>query len=110
MARITAGFDAFRWASIVMFPDTPGKSLVAAGGHFAAYARGERTYYTAPIKALVSEIVSSRVASSGDGDDDETHHVRHSGGGGGRHYRGGGGGGGPGVFFGHMMGGLFGRR
>ena len=62
-------------------------------------------------KALVSEIVSSRVASSDDGDDDEAHHVRHSGGGGGRHYRGGGGGGGPGAFFGHMMmGGLFGRR
>jgi len=62
-------------------------------------------------KALVSEIVSSRVASSDDGDDDETRHVRHSGGGGGRHYRGGGGGGGPGAFFGHMMmGGLFGRR
>jgi len=56
-------------------------------------------------KALVSEIVSTRVASS-DGDDDEVHHVRHSGGG--RHYRGGGGG--PGAFFGHMMGGLFGRR
>ncbi|HLG79388.1 MAG TPA: caspase family protein [Bradyrhizobium sp.] len=58
-------------------------------------------------KALVSEIVSTRVASSDDGDDDETHHIRHSGGGG-RHYRGGGGG--PGAFFGHMMGGLFGRR
>ena len=56
-------------------------------------------------KALASEIVSTRVASS-DGDDDEVHHVRHSGGG--RHYRGGGGG--PGAFFGHMMGGLFGRR
>ncbi len=58
-------------------------------------------------KALVSEIVSSRMASVDDGDDDETRHVRHSGGGG-RHYRGGGGG--PGFFFGHMMGGLFGRR
>jgi hypothetical protein len=60
-------------------------------------------------KALVSEIVSSRVASSEDGDDDEVHHVRHYSGGGGRHYHGGGGGG-PGAFFGHMMGGLFGRR
>ena len=59
-------------------------------------------------KALVSEIVSTRVASTGDGDDDEVRHVRHYGGGGGRHYRGGGGGGG--FFFGHMMGGLFGRR
>ena len=64
-------------------------------------------------KALVSEIVSTRVASAADGDDDEVHHARHSSGGGGRHYRGGGGGGpvgGPGAFFGHMMGGLFGRR
>jgi peptidoglycan hydrolase-like protein with peptidoglycan-binding domain len=62
-------------------------------------------------KALLSEIVSARVASSADGDDDETRNVRHSGGGGGRHYHGGGGGGGPGAFFGHMMmGGLFGRR
>ncbi|HVX45606.1 MAG TPA: DUF3516 domain-containing protein, partial [Mycobacteriales bacterium] len=36
-------------------PTGSGKSLVAAGAHFAALARGERTFYTAPIKALVSE-------------------------------------------------------
>jgi hypothetical protein len=60
-------------------------------------------------KALVSEIVSTRVASSDGGDDEEARHGRHSGGGGRRYYRGGGGGG-PGGFFGHMMGGLFGRR
>ncbi|MGO8908608.1 MAG: caspase family protein [Bradyrhizobium sp.] len=59
------------------------------------------------LKALQSEIVSTRVAS--DDSDDEAHHSRHSGGGGGRHYRGGGGGGGPGALFGHMMGGLFRR-
>lgn len=38
--------------------DTPtgsGKSLVAAGAHFAALAAGKRSFYTAPIKALVSE-------------------------------------------------------
>src|SRR5690606_26481785 len=38
--------------------DTPtgsGKSLLATGAHFAASAAGERAYYTAPIKALVSE-------------------------------------------------------
>jgi uncharacterized caspase-like protein len=60
-------------------------------------------------KALLSEIVSTQVASSDDGDD-EPHHSRHAGGGGGRrYYRGGGGG--PGALFGHMMmGGLFGRR
>src|SRR6266702_7440132 len=36
-------------------PTGSGKSLVAAGAHFAALARGWRTFYTAPIKALVSE-------------------------------------------------------
>ena len=38
--------------------DTPtgsGKSLVALAQHFVSISRGERTYYTAPIKALVSE-------------------------------------------------------
>jgi superfamily II RNA helicase len=36
-------------------PTGSGKSLVAAGAHFAALADGRRTFYTAPIKALVSE-------------------------------------------------------
>ncbi|MEV6970338.1 DUF3516 domain-containing protein [Hamadaea sp. NPDC051192] len=36
-------------------PTGSGKSLVAAGAHFSALASGERTFYTAPIKALVSE-------------------------------------------------------
>jgi uncharacterized caspase-like protein len=60
-------------------------------------------------KALVSEITSTKIASSDDGEE-EVHHSRHAGGGGGRRsYRGGGGG--PGALFGHMMmGGLFGRR
>nr|WP_312887054.1 DUF3516 domain-containing protein [Actinocrinis puniceicyclus] len=40
---------------ILATPTGSGKSLVAAGAHFAAYARGQRSYYTAPIKALVSE-------------------------------------------------------
>src|SRR5258708_4236976 len=40
---------------ILATPTGSGKSLVAAGGHFAAYAQGRRSYYTAPIKALVSE-------------------------------------------------------
>src|SRR5437868_6789139 len=58
-------------------------------------------------KALLSEIVSTRVASSDEaGDDEAVHHSRRSGGGGGRHYRGGGG---PGALFGGMMGGLFRR-
>jgi hypothetical protein len=58
------------------------------------------------LKALQSEIVSTRVASS-DSDDEPAHRSRRSGGGGGGHYRGGGGG--PGALFGHMMGGLFRR-
>jgi superfamily II RNA helicase len=40
---------------ILSTPTGSGKSLVAAGAHFAALASGVKTYYTAPIKALVSE-------------------------------------------------------
>ncbi len=40
---------------ILATPTGSGKSLVAAGAHFAALAAGRRSYYTAPIKALVSE-------------------------------------------------------
>ncbi|MFC0432758.1 RNA helicase [Kutzneria buriramensis] len=40
---------------ILSTPTGSGKSLVAAGAHFAALANGVRTFYTAPIKALVSE-------------------------------------------------------
>ncbi|TWD75224.1 helicase-like protein [Kribbella amoyensis] len=40
---------------ILSTPTGSGKSLVATGSHFAALAAGRRTYYTAPIKALVSE-------------------------------------------------------
>ncbi|REJ05207.1 DUF3516 domain-containing protein [Microbacterium bovistercoris] len=40
---------------ILSTPTGTGKSLVAIGAHFAAMADGRRTYYTAPIKALVSE-------------------------------------------------------
>src|SRR3954463_93718 len=36
-------------------PTGSGKSLVAAAAHFAALAEGRVTFYTAPIKALVSE-------------------------------------------------------
>ena len=36
-------------------PTGSGKSLVAVGAMFFALAAGRRTYYTAPIKALVSE-------------------------------------------------------
>ncbi|GMA34474.1 hypothetical protein GCM10025876_06780 [Demequina litorisediminis] len=45
---------------ILATPTGSGKSLVAAGAHFAALAAqragtGGRTFYTAPLKALVSE-------------------------------------------------------
>jgi superfamily II RNA helicase len=40
---------------ILSTPTGSGKSLVAAGAHFAALAGGRRTFYSAPIKALVSE-------------------------------------------------------
>jgi superfamily II RNA helicase len=84
-ARRSAGFDADRvyegfagWAAgqgltlypaqeealleivtganvILATPTGSGKSLVALGAHVAALAQGRRTFYTAPIKALVSE-------------------------------------------------------
>jgi superfamily II RNA helicase len=40
---------------ILSTPTGSGKSLVATGAHFTALAAGRRTFYTAPIKALVSE-------------------------------------------------------
>jgi hypothetical protein len=40
---------------ILSTPTGTGKSLVAIAAHAAALAAGGRTYYTAPIKALVSE-------------------------------------------------------
>jgi superfamily II RNA helicase len=40
---------------ILATPTGSGKSLVALGAHAAALADGRRSYYTAPIKALVSE-------------------------------------------------------
>ncbi len=40
---------------ILSTPTGTGKSLVALGAHAVALAQGRRTFYTAPIKALVSE-------------------------------------------------------
>ena len=40
---------------ILSTPTGSGKSLVALGAHYVALGRGIRSYYTAPIKALVSE-------------------------------------------------------
>ncbi len=40
---------------VLATPTGSGKSMVAIAAHFAAYAAGIRSFYTAPIKALVSE-------------------------------------------------------
>ncbi|MDO4910803.1 MAG: DUF3516 domain-containing protein [Corynebacterium sp.] len=40
---------------ILSTPTGSGKSMVAIAAHFIAMARGQRSFYTAPIKALVSE-------------------------------------------------------
>ncbi|MFJ4172846.1 DEAD/DEAH box helicase [Microbacterium sp. NPDC089696] len=40
---------------ILSTPTGTGKSLVAVGAHYAALVTGRRSFYTAPIKALVSE-------------------------------------------------------
>jgi len=40
---------------ILSTPTGTGKSLVATAAHFVALSQGQRSYYTAPIKALVSE-------------------------------------------------------
>lgn len=41
--------------AILATPTGSGKSMVANAAHFIALARGQRSFYTAPIKALVSE-------------------------------------------------------
>lgn len=40
---------------VLATPTGSGKSMVAIAAHFIAMARGQRSFYTAPIKALVSE-------------------------------------------------------
>ena len=51
-----AAIELFDECNVVLAtPTGSGKSMVAIAAHFAALATGRRTYYTAPIKALVSE-------------------------------------------------------
>ncbi len=50
---------------ILATPTGSGKSLVAVGAHFTALARRQRTFYTAPIKALVSEKFFSLIDTFG---------------------------------------------
>ncbi len=55
-AQDEAVIELVSGANVVLStPTGTGKSLVAIAAHAACVARGGRTYYTAPIKALVSE-------------------------------------------------------
>jgi superfamily II RNA helicase len=51
-----AAIELFSGNNVILAtPTGSGKSTVAVAAHFAALAEGRVTYYTAPIKALVSE-------------------------------------------------------
>lgn len=55
-AQEEALIEVVSGANVVLAtPTGSGKSLVATGAQYAALAAGRRSYYTAPIKALVSE-------------------------------------------------------
>ena len=55
-AQQEALIELFTGSNVILAtPTGSGKSLVATGAHFAALAQGRRSFYTAPIKALVSE-------------------------------------------------------
>ena len=55
-AQEEALIELISGANVVLAtPTGSGKSLVATGALYSALAAGERSYYTAPIKALVSE-------------------------------------------------------
>ncbi|MFJ3957910.1 DEAD/DEAH box helicase [Arthrobacter sp. NPDC090010] len=55
-AQDEASLELATGANVILAtPTGSGKSMVAIAAHFYAMARGQRSYYTAPIKALVSE-------------------------------------------------------
>ncbi len=55
-AQEEALLEVFAGAHVIVnTPTGSGKSLIALGAHVAALACGRRTFYTAPVKALVSE-------------------------------------------------------
>ncbi len=51
-----AAIELFTGNNVILgTPTGSGKSMAAVAAHFAALADGRRTYYSAPIKALVTE-------------------------------------------------------
>jgi len=55
-AQEEALLEVFSGAHVIVnTPTGSGKSLIALGAHVAALAAGMRSFYTAPVKALVSE-------------------------------------------------------
>ena len=55
-AQEEALLEVFSGAHVIVnTPTGSGKSLIALGAHVAALAEGKRSFYTAPVKALVSE-------------------------------------------------------
>jgi superfamily II RNA helicase len=65
-AQEDALIEVFSGSNVILStPTGSGKSLVAVGAHFAALAQGRRSFYTAPIKALVSEKFFSLIETFG---------------------------------------------
>ncbi|MCW2571016.1 MAG: box helicase domain protein, partial [Frankiales bacterium] len=65
-AQQDALIEVFSGSNVILStPTGSGKSLVAVGAHFAALASKRRTFYTAPIKALVSEKFFALTATFG---------------------------------------------
>ena len=65
-AQQDALIEVFSGSNVILStPTGSGKSLVAVGAHFAALATKRRTFYTAPIKALVSEKFFALAATFG---------------------------------------------
>ena len=55
-AQEEALLEVFSGAHVIVnTPTGSGKSLIALGAHIAALSSGRRSFYTAPVKALVSE-------------------------------------------------------
>lgn len=55
-AQLEAVFELVAGAHVIVnTPTGSGKSLIACAAHFDALCRGARSFYTAPVKALVSE-------------------------------------------------------